>query len=111
MNLFVYGTLAPGEPNAHTLAGIEGTWRQGTVRGNLYSSGWGAALGFPGIVLDPKAECVNGQVFSSPELERHLTRLDEFEGGGYQRVTTTVVLDSGESVPAFVDELSEQGRK
>ena len=72
------------------------------------SNGWGAALGFPGIVLDPNANTVSGLVFSSSELVHHLPRLDEFEGDGYQRVITTACLAS---VEAFVYELSEAGRK
>ena len=49
--LFVYGTLAPGRSNAHVLATVPGTWEPATVRGTLFPEGWGAALGYPGIVL------------------------------------------------------------
>lgn len=109
MNLFVYGTLAPGESNEHILKNINGTWKKGIVRGQLFSSGWGAALGFPGIVLNPKAVEVHGLVFSSPELEKHWETLDGFEGEGYQRVVTSVLLENGEFVEAFIYELSEAG--
>ncbi|MEM6768042.1 MAG: gamma-glutamylcyclotransferase, partial [Bacteroidota bacterium] len=50
--LFVYGTLGPGRPNEHILSSIGGSWQAGSVKGNLYEEGWGAVMGFPGIVLD-----------------------------------------------------------
>ena len=49
--LFVYGTLAPGRPNAHVLADVPGTWESATVRGTLVQDGWGAAAGYPGILF------------------------------------------------------------
>ena len=36
MNLFVYGTLAPGEPNEHILKDVEGVWLEASVTGKLY---------------------------------------------------------------------------
>lgn len=51
------------------------------MRGRLLAEGWGAAQGFPGLILDPEGEAVRGQVLSSKELSSHWERLDEFEGG------------------------------
>lgn len=99
--LAVYGTLAPGRPNHHQLAGLEGRWRSGTVRGRRFESGWGAALGYPGLVLDEHGEVVEVQLFESPDLPAHWQRLDEFEGAGYQRVTVAVAL-AGETLPASI---------
>jgi gamma-glutamylcyclotransferase (GGCT)/AIG2-like uncharacterized protein YtfP len=48
----VYGTLARGRPNHHQLSGLSGRWIEGTVRGRLFEEGWGAELGYPGLVLD-----------------------------------------------------------
>ncbi len=59
-------------------------------------SGWGAALGFPGLVLDPLGPLVEVDLFESPELPAHWARLDEFEGSGYQRVIATVSTGEGE---------------
>src|SRR6187431_3232708 len=84
--LFVYGTLAPGRPNEHVLAELRGTWAPATVRGTLHPEGWGAALGYPGIVLDETDGAVRGLIFSSEDLGAHWTRLDAFEGEGYERV-------------------------
>lgn len=106
--LFVYGTLAPGRPNEHVLAGVPGTWQPATVRGTLLPEGWGAAVGYPGIVLDESGEEVQGLVFSSEELAAHWSRLDEFEGEGYERVQTSAQLGDGTLVRAHVYELSRR---
>lgn len=106
--LFVYGTLAPGRPNAHILAGVSGQWTPATVRGVLYADGWGAALGYPGIVLADSADEVQGLVFSSPELPAHWARLDDFEGEGYVRVPVKARLSDGGLVDAFIYALSER---
>ena len=50
--LFVYGTLGPGRPNEHVLGSIDGSWEAASVTGTLHDEGWGAAMGYPGIVLD-----------------------------------------------------------
>lgn len=110
MKLFVYGTLAPGEPNEHILAHITGRWTKGVVRGKRFDSGWGAAMGYPGIILDPEGDLVPGMLFSSSELDAHWPAIDDFEGEGYQRVITEVMLENGESVEAYIYELSEAGR-
>lgn len=104
--LFVYGTLAPGHANAHILAGVPGTWEPATVRGRLYPDGWGAALGYPGLVLDEAGEAVDGLVFTSEALAAHWARLDEFEGEGYRRALTEATLPDGRVVPAYVYRLS-----
>lgn len=106
-HLFVYGTLCPGQPNEHILKRIGGTWQAGSVRGKLFPNGWGAALGYPGIVLDKTAEPVEGYVFTSERLEEHIPDLDRFEGPGYRRVQTTVELRDNSQVSAYIYELSE----
>jgi gamma-glutamylcyclotransferase (GGCT)/AIG2-like uncharacterized protein YtfP len=93
--LATYGSLAPGRVNHGELAGLDGTWTAGTVRGRLAPEGWGAALGFPGLVLDPEGEDVAVFVFSSPDLPRRWPRLDAFEGDGYRRVVAEVRTPDG----------------
>ena len=100
--LFVYGTLAPGRPNEHILADLAGDWEPATVTGTLLQEGWGAAAGYPGIVLDEDGREVQGLVFSSENLPQHWARLDEFEGEGYERVLTTVKLKDGTAVEAYI---------
>lgn len=105
--LFVYGTLAPGRPNEHVLSGVPGTWEPASVRGKLLPQGWGAAMGYPGIVLDPLGAKVRGLIFSSKELTAHWFRLDEFEGEGYERVVTPAELADGTVVKACIYVLSQ----
>ena len=105
-HLFVYGTLAPGRSNANQLNGIRGLWRRARVQGHLYPEGWGAAAGYPGIVLDADGSNVNGFVFTSARLADHWQRLDAFEGPGYERVRAKVTIDSNEQIEAWVYALS-----
>ena len=100
--LFVYGTLAPGRPNAHVLADMPGKWEPATVKGRLRQEGWGATIGYPGIVLDPQGGEVHGFIFSSDELCAHWARLDAFEGDGYERVVTSAELGDGTVVKAHI---------
>jgi gamma-glutamylcyclotransferase (GGCT)/AIG2-like uncharacterized protein YtfP/uncharacterized glyoxalase superfamily protein PhnB len=94
--LVTYGTLAPGRVNHHLISDLAGDWRRGTVKGKLFASGWGAALGFPGLILDPLGPLVDVDLFQSADLPAHWARLDEFEGSGYRRVVTTVETAEGE---------------
>ncbi|MEP7041927.1 MAG: gamma-glutamylcyclotransferase family protein [Dokdonella sp.] len=107
--LFVYGTLAPGRPNEHVLAEVHGTWEPAAVRGTLHQQGWGAAVGYPGIVLDERGSEVEGLLFSSEELAAHWTRLDEFEGEGYARMLVRAELKNGTVVEAYIYTLSAKG--
>ena len=100
--LFVYGTLAPGRPNEHILAEVPGKWEPATIMGTLLPDGWGAAVGYPGIILDEHGDEVEGLLFSSDSLAEHWARLDEFEGEGYARVLTTVERKDGTPVEAYV---------
>lgn len=104
MRLAVYGTLRRGEANHHVVAGIPGSWSAGTVRGWVYELTWGPAAGYPGLTLDPEGSAVPVDVLASDDLERHMTRLDRFEGDGYRRVVATVTLEGGEPVEAWVYE-------
>ena len=105
--LAVYGTLAPGQVNHHQISALTGNWRRGVVKGKLFSAGWGAALGFPGLILDPLGPSVDVQLFESADLPEHWARLDEFEGSGYRRVVVTVNIEGGER-DAWIYVLSEE---
>lgn len=109
--LFVYGTLAPGEPNEHILKKINGRWDKASVKGRLYPLGWGAGYGYPGLILDESAESVSGLIFSSDELNDFWRELDEFEGDGYQRVITAISQDDGSLVDAFVYVLKQENEE
>lgn len=101
-HLFVYGSLAPGRPNAHVLAPLNGAWQPATVQGELRLQGWGARFGYPGLVLDATAGAVQGFLFSSAQLADFWRALDEFEGAEYLRELTTAQLEDGSSVEAWV---------
>ena len=100
--LFVYGTLAPGRPNEHLLNEIGGSWEDATVTGTLHPEGWGAAMGYPAIVLGEYGDEVEGFLFSSDDLSDHWSRLDEFEGEAYERVLAVVSLRDKSTVDAYV---------
>ncbi|WPF65744.1 MULTISPECIES: gamma-glutamylcyclotransferase [unclassified Corynebacterium] len=107
--LFVYGTLGPGRPNEHLLSPYGGTWARGHVRGRLREEGWGAAMGYPGLILDSPgntpesaAQTVSGWVLTSAELDRAWAELDAFEGPEYRRVEAEVTLDGGDTVRTWV---------
>ena len=93
--LAVYGTLAPGRPNHEQLEHLEGRWYVGIVRGHLHDSGWGAALGFPGLVHDESGDEILVHIFESETLAAEWQRLDAFEGPGYRRVSVNALTDSG----------------
>jgi len=90
--LAVYGTLAPGQENHGQIATIAGRWMLGTLRGRLVPEGWGAALGYPGLVLDLEGPAVEAHVHESDDLPVHRARLDGFERPGYRRLPVTVDL-------------------
>ena len=100
--LFVYGSLQPGGPNEHVLEEIGGEWEPAAVRGRLVADGWGAKLGYPGLVLDDSGDKVQGHVFSSTRLDTHWSHLDAFEGAEYQRVVASVALDNNRQVCAHI---------
>lgn len=101
-SLFVYGTLAPGERNAHIMDGMKGEWQKASVRGKRFDDGWGRGNLAPGFFPDPHGQEVTGLLFSSPDLRAHWIRLDEFEGSDYERVSIVATLESGEKVKTFV---------
>lgn len=107
--LFVYGTRAPGRSNEHVLADLEGTWTPAQVRGHFFAQGWGATLGHPGLTPDESAPWVGGLLFESAELPDHWSRLDDFEGPGYERVLVSAQLADGRAVATFVYAIKPAG--
>lgn len=99
--LFVYGTLAPGQPNEHYLTPLKGTWQIATVRGTLHPEGWGATWGYPAVILDDEGDEVPGALLASDDLKEHWEILDEFEGEAYKRVIAPIKLPDGSSTEAY----------
>ena len=105
--LATYGTLAPGRQNHAQLSDLVGRWLVGHVHGWLVNSGWGAALGYPGLILDPDGPQIEVSVLESRELARHWQRLDAFEGAGYRRAAVDVSTAEG-ALPAWIYVLADK---
>lgn len=93
--LAVYGSLAPGRSNHDQMAGMEGTWTPGLVRGRLAVDGWGEGGAYPALVCDPDGPEVAVLLFESADLPAHWARLDAFEDDGYAREAVVVELEAG----------------
>src|SRR5215213_3049474 len=106
--LATYGSLAPGRPNHHHVAAVRGRWFEGEVHGRLVEAGWGAPLGYPALVLDAQGPAVAVHVLESDDLPAHWSRLDDFEGPGYERVLTAVRTADGD-VEAYLYALPGPG--
>lgn len=104
MRLALYGILRPGGSHHYEVRSIPGSWTTGTVRGWTYQITWGPADGHDGITLDASGPPVTVDILDSAELDRHLDRLDRFEGPGYRRITTTAQLDDGSTVDVEIFE-------
>lgn len=84
------------------MTSIGGEWIAATIKGRLVESGWGAEIGFPGLVLDEDGDEIPGYVFSSPNLDQAWVELDAFEGEEYRRAEAMVATRGGQVVCAFV---------
>ncbi len=100
--MFVYGTLAPGQPNHGLLEHCGGDWEPATLKGYLVDAGWGAEMGYPGIIPSADGDNVEGYVLTSTELAAEWQRLDAFEGSAYERRQVSVRLARGIDVEAHV---------
>ncbi len=105
--LFVYGTLMPGEANAHILERIPGDWKKASIRGHYDPDGWGKTGGYPAIKLDPEGSRIEGYVYVSAALENDWDRIDAFEGNAYHRRLVDAQLESGSTLQANVYVLKE----
>lgn len=105
--LFVYGTLAPGRVNHHIVENIPGSWESATVTGKLIEQGWGADMGYPGIILEKDGDEVSGFLFSSQQLSKHWPMLDEFEGSGYKRELVKVKVANEKMLEAYVYSINQ----
>lgn len=107
--VFIYGSLQPGGPNEHVLANVCGCWEAAVVKGRLVNAGWGASLGYPGLVLDDCEQEVHGQVLTSSELGTKWAELDQLEGDEYVRTKLSAILGNGDKVSAYAYVLKEKG--
>lgn len=78
--LVVYGTLAPGQPNAEILTDIIGTWKNCIVRGKITES-----YGLKMLHWNPIGENIETKIFQSNNLPNNWLSLNQFEGSQYVR--------------------------
>lgn len=86
--LIVYGSLAPGGPNAFLLAGLVGEWYRCVIRGHL-----GRYQGFKAFRYDPEGPEHEAWLLESADLPRVLQELDDFEGEEYERRVIPAQID------------------
>lgn len=64
---------------------------------------WGAALGFPCILLNENAPAVQGFLFFSENLAQHWAMLNEFEGEGYVCcLIQATLIETGECINTWI---------
>ena len=105
--LFVYGTLALTGRTRMYWPTCQASGSQPRLGARGCHKGGGAAIGYPGIFLDERADEVHGFVFSSDALAAHWPRLGAFEGEGNERVLTSAKLPDGSLVEAHIHRLSD----
>ncbi len=84
------------------MAGIQGEWHPGEIRGQLINPNWRTEGWYPSFIIDDTAPWVKGQVFSSTCLSDHWPRLDAFEGEHYLRSQTLANIYGDDLVQVFV---------
>ena len=110
--LSVYGSLGPGRENEHVMTAIGGVWRDGyTMPGVRLDRGWGAAIGYPGLVWTTGPSEVDVFVFESEALPGHWTKLDDFEGEEYARLYVPVTRSGTPAEIVFTYALREPSTK
>jgi gamma-glutamylcyclotransferase (GGCT)/AIG2-like uncharacterized protein YtfP len=92
--VFVYGTLRRGGSNHFRMEQAD-FLSAATVKGRLYQIDW-----YPGLVLDDAEDDVIGEIYQASSAV--LDELDLFEGAEYRRLQTTVRLQDGETVSAWL---------
>lgn len=91
--LFIYGTLAPGEPNHPILYGLRGKLSSCTTRGQLNELG-----GLPVFYWKPDGPNVKGKILVSPDLPERWEEIDKFEGASYKRRLILVDTRTGNHI-------------
>lgn len=94
--LFVYGTLMPGQRAHWRLASRTTDWRAATYPGWLYAF----PGGYPGLLERP-GHMVHGQICQLLGPESWLSELDEYEGDEYIRVVRPVCVGASQLVSAW----------
>ena len=100
--LFIYGTLIPGEVNAHLLAPLKGSYVKASIKGSIHIVQSKLHNGLRGLFYEPLNENhVNGYLFESDDLPNFWHELDEFEGDEFPRIEVNVTLEDGAQVDCY----------
>lgn len=98
----MYGSLGPGQPNAHLLTKMGGSWKEAIVTGYLQTTDRARGIYFPLLRPHPDGPEVSGYVFTSEALPETWPQLDRFEGPAYVRLLTLVNYRTGQTGVANV---------
>lgn len=94
--LAVYGSLAPGRSNYHIVEPLGGEWSDGFIEGDLFQTGWGAALGYWAFRPRAGGDRIDVKVLKSSRLSGAWRMLDDFEGDEYRRILVAVMTEDNE---------------
>jgi gamma-glutamylcyclotransferase (GGCT)/AIG2-like uncharacterized protein YtfP len=94
--LAVYGSLAPGRSNYHIVEPLGGEWSDGFVEGELFQTGWGAALGYWAMRPRAQGNRIDVKILKSSRLSDAWQMLDDFEGSEYRRILVAVRDENNE---------------
>ena len=94
-SLVTYATLAPGARQSGTLAGLEGTFHKGHIRGTFFPKGQGTSDGYPGIHLHDDGDLIPAWMFKSEALKAQWPHLDVYEGDEYARIPCAFIHEDG----------------
>lgn len=94
-SLVTYATLAPGARQSGTLAGLEGQFFKGHIRGTFFPRGQGTSDGYPGIRLHDDGEVIPAWMFKSADLPAQWPHLDVYEGDEYARISCAFIHEDG----------------
>jgi gamma-glutamylcyclotransferase (GGCT)/AIG2-like uncharacterized protein YtfP len=100
--LAVYGSLAPGKSNYHIVEPLGGEWTDGFIEGDLFQTGWGAALGYWSFRPRAGGERIAVKVLTSPRLSGAWQMLDDFEGSEYERILVAVFKNGSADLPELL---------
>ena len=94
-SLVTYATLAPGARQSGVLAGLDGTFQPGHIRGTFFPAGQGSSDGYPGIRLHGDGDLIAAWIFKSAQLPQQWPYLDVYEGDEYARLPCCFIHNNG----------------
>ena len=114
--LFVYGTLRrrAGHPMHRLLRHHARYLGEGQVQGRLHDLG-----GYPGLVLDPRAPAVEGEIYAIANPRPLFRQLDDYEGCSprhrrpheYRRILAPVEGPDGTPLQAWLYEYDPRSKR